>query len=98
TIKAVEFVDEGIGKLYKQAMESGYTMLLTGDHGNADDMKYPDGANKPAHSMNPVIFLAADPEERIKKVSNGGLCQIAPTILKILELPKPEEMECASLI
>ncbi|MBU1935099.1 2,3-bisphosphoglycerate-independent phosphoglycerate mutase, partial [Patescibacteria group bacterium] len=98
TVKAVEAVDESIGKLYTQAMESGYTMLLTADHGNADDMKYPDGANKPAHSMNPVIFLAADPEGKIEKVSDGGLCQIAPTILEIIGLPKPEEMECASLI
>ncbi len=98
TIKAVEAVDNGIGQLYKQAMESGYTMFLTADHGNADDMVYPDGSQKPAHSMNPVIFLAADPENKIKSVKNGGLCQIAPTILKILGLPKPVEMECGELI
>jgi 2,3-bisphosphoglycerate-independent phosphoglycerate mutase len=98
TIKAVEAVDDGIGKLYKQAMKSGYTMLLTADHGNADDMQYPDGSEKPAHSMNPVIFLVADVENKIKNVKNGGLCQIAPTILKILGLPQPGEMTCESLI
>jgi 2,3-bisphosphoglycerate-independent phosphoglycerate mutase len=98
TLKAVETVDAGIGQLYKQAMKSGYTMLLTGDHGNADDMIYPDGSQKPAHSMNPVIFLVADPNNKIKSVKNGGLCQISPTILKILGLPKPGEMKCNELI
>lgn len=98
TVKSVEAVDEGVGTLYKQAMESGYTMLLTADHGNADDMVYSDGKQKPAHSMNPVILLAADPEEKITSVRPGGLCQIAPTILKLIDLPKPEEMECDSII
>ena len=98
TIQAVETVDKAIGELHEQAMVSGYTMLITADHGNADDMKYPDGSDKPAHSMNPVIFLVADPEGKIKSVKNGGLCQIAPTILEILELPKPEEMTCDLLI
>ena len=98
TIKAVEAVDDGIGKLYKQAMESGYTMLLTADHGNADDMKYPDGSDKPAHSMNPVIFLTVDVKGKIKNVKNGGLADIAPTMLKILGLPQPSEMTGKSLI
>ncbi|MBN2087383.1 2,3-bisphosphoglycerate-independent phosphoglycerate mutase [Candidatus Peregrinibacteria bacterium] len=98
TIKAVEAVDKAVGELYEQAMASGYTMLLTGDHGNADDMKYSDGSDKPAHSMNPVILLIADPENKIKSVKNGGLCQIAPTILELIGLPKPEEMTCESLI
>ncbi|MBU0727132.1 2,3-bisphosphoglycerate-independent phosphoglycerate mutase [Patescibacteria group bacterium] len=98
TVKAVESVDEGIGRLYKQAMESAYTMLLTADHGNADDMVYANGDQKPAHSMNPVIFLLADPNEKITSVKQGGLCQIAPTILKLLGVPKPEEMECDALI
>lgn len=98
TIKAVEFVDDGVGQLYKQAMQSGYTVLLTADHGNADEMVYPDGSQKPAHSMNPVIFLTADPENKIKEVKNGGLADIAPTILKILGLPQPKEMTGRPLV
>ena len=97
-IKAVETVDESIGKLYKQAMESGYTFLLTADHGNADEMTYPNGDPKPAHSLNPVIFLVADPDDEFVAKKDGGLCNIAPTILKILGLPKPEEMECGELV
>jgi 2,3-bisphosphoglycerate-independent phosphoglycerate mutase len=98
TIKAVEIVDDGVGKLYKQAMESGYTMLLTADHGNADDMKYPDGSDKPAHSMNPVMFLVADVDGKIKNVKNGGLADVAPTMLKILGLKQPAEMTGKPLI
>ena len=98
TIKAVEAVDKGIGKLYRHAMTAGYTMFITGDHGNADDMMYPDGSQKPAHSMNPVIFLAVDPEDKIKSVKAGGLMDIAPTILKVLGLPRPKEMEGHSLV
>ncbi len=97
-IKAVETLDDLVGKIYKQAMESGYTMFMTADHGNCDDMLYPDGSQKPAHSMSPVAFLAADPDSKIKEVHDGGLCDIAPTILKILNLPKPDEMTGTSLI
>ena len=96
--KAVETLDECIGTIYNQAMKYNYTMLLTADHGNCDDMLYPDGSSKPAHSMNPVIFLAADPENKIKKVRNGGLADVAPTVLKLLDLPKTEEMTGESLI
>ena len=97
-IKAVETVDKAIGKIYKQAMKSGYTMLLTADHGNADEMKYPDGSDKPAHSLNPVIFIAADHEDRFTAKKDGGLCNIAPTILEILEMEKPEDMDCEILV
>jgi len=98
TIKAVETLDQCIGKLHKQAMESGYTMLITADHGNCDDMLYPNGDPKPAHSMNPVMFLVVDPENKIKSVKNGGLSDVSPTLLKILGLPKPKEMTGKSLI
>ena len=98
TIKAVETIDHCLGEIYEKAMKKGYTLMLTGDHGNADDMLYPDGSQKPAHSMNPVILLVADPQKMIKKVKNGGLSDIAPTLLKILGLPQPEEMTGKSLI
>ncbi|MBI5422148.1 2,3-bisphosphoglycerate-independent phosphoglycerate mutase [Candidatus Peregrinibacteria bacterium] len=98
TIKAVETLDDCIAKLVPQAMESGYTMLITADHGNADDMLYPNGDPKPAHSMNPVPFLVIDPEHKIQKVRDGGLADVAPTILKILGLPKPKEMTGESLV
>jgi len=97
-IKAVETLDKCVGELYKQAMKSGYTMLVTGDHGNCDDMLYPNGDPKPAHSMNPVMFLTIDPNNKIKKVRNGDLCDISPTILKLLNIEKPKEMTGKSLV
>jgi 2,3-bisphosphoglycerate-independent phosphoglycerate mutase len=98
TIKAVETIDHCLGEIYEKAIKKGYTLMLTGDHGNADDMVYPDGSQKPAHSMNPVILLVADPQKMIKKVKNGGLSDVAPTLLKILDLPQPDEMTGKSLV
>jgi 2,3-bisphosphoglycerate-independent phosphoglycerate mutase len=98
TIKAVETIDDCVGQIHAKAMKAGYTFMLTGDHGNADDMLYPDGSQKPAHSMNPVILLIADPAKRVEKVRDGGLADVAPTLLNILGLPKPEEMTGESLI
>ncbi len=98
TIKAVEVIDDCVRQIQKKAMETGYTFMLTGDHGNADEMIYPDGSQKPAHSMNPVILMVADSEKKITSVKNGGLADVAPTLLKILGLPKPEEMTGESLI
>lgn len=98
TVKAVEVIDECLGRAYEAAMKAGYVLLITGDHGNADDMFYPDGAQRPAHSMNPVIFLIADPKKSISSVTNGGLADVAPTVLKIMELPQPKEMTGRSLI
>jgi len=98
TILAVEKIDECLGRVYEAAMKAGYTLMLTGDHGNADDMLYPDGSQKPAHSMNPVILLIADPSGEIKSVSDGGLSDIAPTMLKIIGIPKPNEMTGKELI
>ncbi len=98
TIKAVEVIDDCVGQIQKKAMETGYTFMLTGDHGNADEMIYPDGSQKPAHSMNPVILMIADPEKKITNVKDGGLADVAPTLLKILGLPKPDEMTGESLI
>lgn len=100
TIKAVEVLDECIGEIYKASMKNNYIMILTADHGNADDMAYKNGDPKPAHSMNPVIFLTAssDNKLKIKNIKNAGLSNIAPSMLYILGLKKPNEMTSESLI
>ncbi|MDH5596652.1 MAG: 2,3-bisphosphoglycerate-independent phosphoglycerate mutase [Candidatus Peregrinibacteria bacterium] len=96
--KAVEVIDECMGRVFEAALAAGYTVLLTGDHGNADDMLYPDGSQRPAHSMNPVIFMVADPEGSVTQVADGGLEDVAPTMLKIMGLEQPSEMTGRSLI
>jgi 2,3-bisphosphoglycerate-independent phosphoglycerate mutase len=90
--KAVEAVDACVGKVYRTATENGYSMLLTADHGNAEQMFDEDGSPFTAHTTNPVHFIFIDPGRKPKLRQNGALCNIAPTILEILGLKKPEEM------
>lgn len=89
--KAVETVDRSVEKVAKTARELGYSVLITADHGNSDNAVNDDGSPNTAHSMNPVpIFLLDD---QYKKIKDGKLADIAPTILTIMELPIPKEMD-----
>jgi 2,3-bisphosphoglycerate-independent phosphoglycerate mutase len=88
--KAVKTVDECVGEIIPVAKAAGYTILVTADHGNADNAVNPDGSPNTAHSLNPVPFIVVDDE--IKEVKNGILADIAPTILKIMGIEKPAEM------
>ena len=97
TVKAVEVVDDCIGEIYNQCKKNGYTLILTSDHGNADDMY--DKIKKlecTTHSLNPVPFVVCKNVEYKKKI--GRLSDIAPTILKLLEIKVPEEMNGTSII
>ncbi len=98
TIRAIESLDDALGALYAQAQKSGYVLCLTGDHGNAEEMFFADGSVRPSHTTNPVIFLVADSAGTVKHVKNGGLADVAPTILKLLDLKPPKEMTGKSLI
>lgn len=103
TIKAVEYLDGALSRIVPKALEEGYTIFVTADHGNADAMLYPDGSVSAAHSMNPVPFILVSNEEmKLKKTSHkratAGLQNIAPTILKILKIRKPRQMKGESLI
>jgi 2,3-bisphosphoglycerate-independent phosphoglycerate mutase len=90
-IKAVETVDECVGKVVKAALESDYTVLLTADHGNADYEINEDGTPNTAHSLNLVpLFLISN--EWKGNIKPGKLGDIAPTILTIMNLPVPKEM------
>ena len=88
--KAVETIDKLVGKVVKEARKMGYTVLITADHGNADYAVNEDGTPNTAHSLNPVQFVVVDPD--VKSVENGRLCDIAPTILHLMEIPQPAEM------
>ncbi|MGA0063416.1 MAG: 2,3-bisphosphoglycerate-independent phosphoglycerate mutase, partial [Flavobacteriaceae bacterium] len=95
-IKACETVDQCANDLVTQALDSGYTTLIIADHGNCDTMVNPDQSPNTAHTTNPVPFIVVDPE--IKKVSDGVLGDIAPTVLKLMGLDKPAAMTQDSLI
>ena len=93
-VSAVEAVDSCLEKVYRAACENGYTMLVTADHGNAEVMMK-DGRPITSHTTNDVICLAASDAS---SVSDGALKDIAPTILDVMGIEKPPQMEGKSLI
>jgi 2,3-bisphosphoglycerate-independent phosphoglycerate mutase len=99
TIKATEAIDKALGEIYKAITEANGTLLITADHGNADQMFNEDGSIRTAHSLNPVPFLMVDNALKNKKLKqSGSLSDIAPTILDIMEIEKPKEMTGEGLI
>ncbi len=94
--KAVECVDTLVKKIVDCAKECGYSVLITADHGNADYAVNEDGTPNTQHSLNPVQFLVIDKDA--KKVKDGRLCDIAPTILNMMGIDKPESMTGENLI
>jgi 2,3-bisphosphoglycerate-independent phosphoglycerate mutase len=90
-IQAVETVDNCVGRLVNSALENDYTVFLLADHGNADYEINEDGSPNTAHSLNPVPFFVIDKEWK-GTLKNGKLGDIAPTILKMMGLPIPEDM------
>ena len=96
-VKAVEAVDTCAGKVIDAVLAAGGQVLLTADHGNADQMCEPDGAPFTAHTTNPVPFLVAGAGD-VKLREGGVLADIAPTMLKLMGLAQPEEMTGKSII
>ncbi|MBQ9977369.1 MAG: 2,3-bisphosphoglycerate-independent phosphoglycerate mutase [Clostridia bacterium] len=95
-VKAVETVDTCVGRTLEATLKMGGVMLLTADHGNADCMVAEDGSPFTAHTTNPVPFTVAGMDCQLRE--GGRLCDISPTIIKILGLAQPEEMTGESLI
>lgn len=96
-IEAVETVDHCVGQVVSKALENGYTIFLTADHGNADYMINEDGSPNTAHTMNPVPFFIIDKEWR-GNIKPGKLADIAPTILKMMNIELPDQMTGEVLI
>lgn len=95
-IKACEVVDSCVEKVVNSALDNGYTTLLIADHGNCETMINPDGTPHTAHTTNPVPIIIIDDE--LKDVKDGVLGDLAPTILKLIGIEKPEAMTQESLI
>ena len=96
-VKAVEAVDDGVGKMVDAILAKGGAVLITADHGNADKMYEPDGSPFTAHTTNPVPFVVVGCGD-VKLRQGGCLADIALTMLKILGLPQPAEMTGKSII
>jgi 2,3-bisphosphoglycerate-independent phosphoglycerate mutase len=95
-IKACETVDECAKDVITAGLENGYSTIVIADHGNCDTMINPDGSPNTAHTTNPVPLILVDKD--IKEVQNGVLGDIAPTILKMLNVPQPEAMTQKPLV
>jgi 2,3-bisphosphoglycerate-independent phosphoglycerate mutase len=90
---AVEAVDHELGKLIKVAKEEGYAMVITSDHGNCEEMATKEGDRLTNHTTYDVYcFVMA---EGVSKVKEGALNNIAPTVLKLMDIDAPDEMSKA---
>lgn len=94
-VRAVEAVDECLGRVVGRVLALGGVVLLTADHGNADMMQNPDGSPMTAHTTNRVPVLSIG--ERRKLRGGGALCDLAPTVLELLGIDPPAEMSGKSL-
>lgn len=92
---AVEAVDQSVGKVYDAVMKMDSVMLITADHGNADKMLEEDGSPFTAHTTFPVPFVVCGYDCTLRE--GGKLCDIAPTMLKIMGLEQPKEMTGKSI-
>jgi 2,3-bisphosphoglycerate-independent phosphoglycerate mutase len=101
-LKAVEAVDHALGKITEACHQTGTTLIVTADHGTVEEWLYPDGAVNTGHTQNPVPFVLADFSAenpmRWEVRDDGELIDVAPTVLKLLGLDKPQEMTGTSLI
>jgi len=95
-MKAVATVDECVGAVVKAARSKGYEVMIISDHGNADMAVNPDGTPNTAHSLNPVpVILVSDD---YKKIDEGILADVAPTLLTIMGIDIPKDMTGKILI
>jgi 2,3-bisphosphoglycerate-independent phosphoglycerate mutase len=96
-LEAVETVDAQLQKVVEAGLALGYEFLIIADHGNADFMLNEDGSPNTAHSLNLVPFFIIDKNWK-GNIHSGKLGDLAPTILKMMELPIPKEMTGTVLI
>jgi len=95
-IKACETVDACAKAVITVAKENGYSTIVIADHGNCETMVNPDGTPNTAHTTNPVPLILVDDD--IKNIKDGVLGDIAPTILKMMGIEKPEVMTGEALV
>ena len=97
-MKACEAVDQGLGRVIEALNEVGGAMIITADHGNCEVMVDPEtGGPHTAHTTNPVpVILVGGPEDA--QLKSGALCDLAPTLLQLMNLPQPPEMTGKSLL
>ncbi len=98
TIKAVEWVDKGLKDLYDALQTIGGTLIITADHGNAEEMLDESGKPKTAHTSNLIPFIITDKSVELEEDATTALSGVAPAILKYLNEDIPKEMTGKSII
>ena len=98
-IKAVETVDECVGKVVEIIENKKGNLIITADHGNAEQMiDYKTGEPHTAHTTNPVPIILITDNKDYKLKQDGKLADLAPTMLELMGIEKPEEMTGESLL
>jgi len=97
-IRAVETIDECVGRIVGALLSLGGKALITADHGNCEQMRNPDGSPNTAHTTNLVHFIYVAKDAEHFRVEDGILADVAPTLLRLLDLPQPAEMTGHNLI
>ncbi len=97
-MKAAETVDHCLERLIQVALEHGYSSIIIADHGNSDYMVNDDGSPHTAHTTNPVPCFYVHQDNNKRNIKDGKLADVAPTILEILGLEQPKEMDGVSLL
>jgi 2,3-bisphosphoglycerate-independent phosphoglycerate mutase len=95
-VKAIEAVDACLGEVVRVVQASGGALVITADHGNADNMLEPDGAPNTAHSLNQVPVIVT--VDGVTLAHGGVLADVAPTVLELLGIDQPEAMTGRSLL
>ena len=96
TVTALEFLDKCVKKVIKQAKKNKYFVLITADHGNAEEMLTKTGEPNMAHSLNDVFCAVVNKKVELKK--EGGLKDVAPTFLDLMEVEQNKYFKGNSLI
>ncbi|RKP10956.1 2,3-bisphosphoglycerate-independent phosphoglycerate mutase [Thamnocephalis sphaerospora] len=97
-VKGVEATDKAIGVIYNACKAHGYVLFVTADHGNAEKMLGDNGQPHTAHTTAPVPFVMTSTEHRFAPDSEGALCDVAPTVLRVMGLSVPKAMTGRSLL
>lgn len=97
-IKAVETVDQSVERLVNTGNKHGYAALIIADHGNSDYMKNDDGTPNTAHTTNPVPCILVHQSSENVQIKDGKLADVAPTILNIMGIDIPSDMDGNNLI
>ena len=95
---AITAVDECLRRVYDAVRKAGYAMLITADHGNAERMFDGEGTPFTAHTISTVPFVVCNSKKHVTAVVSGGLSDVAPTVLDLMQLGKPEEMTGNTLL